>query len=169
MVADPGKVLVSEFFDTKKIEIYANGYVKVSSLLGIINKGTIEKLIAVDGSSEVSKKSGLGRAAGAIFTGGLNLAVSNLRGNAFLNIITENQTHSIMVEAPTPSDLKALSVLVATGKSLAQRAASNTSAPIPAAPAAKDLATQLLELDGLHKSGVLTDEEFSAAKSRLLG
>jgi hypothetical protein len=169
MVADPGKVLVSEFFDTKKIEIYANGYVKVSSLLGIINKGTIEKLIAVDGSSEVSKKSGLGRAAGAIFTGGLNLAVSNLRGNAFLNIITENQTHSIMVEAPTPSDLKALSVLVATGKSLAQRAASNNSASIPTDPATKDLATQLLELDGLHKSGVLTDEEFSAAKSRLLG
>ena len=168
MVADPGKVLVSEFFDTKKIEIYANGYVKVSSLLGIINKGTIEKLIAVDGSSEVSKKSGLGRAAGAIFTGGLNLAVSNLRGNAFLNIITENQTHSIMVEAPTPSDLKALSVLVATGKSLAQRAASNNSASIPTAPAAKDLATQLLELDGLHKAGVLSDEEYAKAKNKLL-
>ena len=60
-------------------------------------------------------------------------------------------------------------MLVATGKSLAQRAASNNSASIPTAPAAKDLATQLLELDGLHKSGVLTDEEFSAAKSRLLG
>ena len=169
MVADPGKLLVSEIFNSKKIEIYANGYVKVSSIFGIINKGSIEKLIAVDGSSEVSKKSGLGRAAGAIFTGGLNLAVSNLRGNAFLNIITEDQTHSIMVEAPTPSDLKALNVLVATGKSLAQRAASNNSASIPTAPAAKDLATQLLELDGLHKAGVLTDEEFSAAKSRLLG
>lgn len=169
MVADPGILLVSEIFNSKKIDIYANGFVKVSSILGIINKGAIEKLIAVHGSSEVSKKSGLGRAAGAIFTGGLNLAVSNLRGNAFLNIITENQTHSIMVEAPTPSDLKALNVLVATGNSLAQRVSSNTAASVPAAPAAKDLATQLLELDGLHKSGVLTDEEFSAAKSRLLG
>jgi hypothetical protein len=169
MAADPGKLLVTEIFNTKKIEIYANGYVKVSSIFGIINKGTIEKLVAVDGSSEVTKKSGLGRAAGAVFTGGLNLAVSNLRGNAFLNIITENQTHSIMVEAPTPSDLKALNVLVATGKSLAQRSASSTSESTPPAPAAKDLATQLLELDGLHKSGVLTDQEFSAAKSRLLG
>ena len=169
MTADPGKILVNEIFHTKTIRLYSNGYVQVSSILGILDKGRLEKLVAVDGSAEVTKKTGLGRAAGAIFTGGLNLAVSNLRGNAFLNIITENQTHSIMVEAPTPSDLKALNVLVATGKSLAQRASSNTSESTPPAPAAKDLATQLLELDGLHKSGVLTDQEFSAAKSRLLG
>lgn len=163
-----GKLLISEIFHTKKIQIYANGYVQVSSILGILNKGKIEKLIAVDGSSEVTKKTGLGRAAGAVFTMGMNLAVSNLRGNAFLNIITENQTHSIMVEAPTPSDLKALSVILATGKSLAGRQASTNSSPAQQMPASKDLATQLSELDALHKSGILNDEEYSKAKGKLL-
>lgn len=168
MAADPGKLLVSEIFHTKTIKLYSNGYVQVSSILGILDKGRLEKLVAVDGSAEVTKKTGLGRAAGAIFTGGLNLAVSNLRGNAFLNIITENQTHSIMVEAPTPSDLKALNVIVATAKTLSQRASAASEAKNSSAPPSKDLATQLVELDQLHKSGVLSDEEYSKAKGKLL-
>ena len=168
MGSEEGKLLISEIFHTKKIQIYENGFVHVSSMLGIMNKGKIEKLIAVDGSSEVSKKTGLGRAAGAVFTMGMNLAVSNLRGNAFLNIITENQTHSIMVEAPTPRDLKALSVILATGKSLASRQALTNSAQVQSMPASKDLATQLSELGALHKAGILSDEEYSKAKSKLL-
>ena len=41
----------------------------------------------------------------------------------------------------------------------------------PAAPAAppKDVTAELQKLADLHKSGVLTDEEFTAAKKKLLG
>jgi len=42
----------------------------------------------------------------------------------------------------------------------------------PAAPAAappKDVTAELQKLADLHKSGVLTDEEFAAAKKKLLG
>ena len=39
----------------------------------------------------------------------------------------------------------------------------------PAAPAADDLTTQLQRLGDLHASGTLTDDEFTAAKARLLG
>ncbi|OPC79951.1 hypothetical protein B4N89_02415 [Embleya scabrispora] len=44
-------------------------------------------------------------------------------------------------------------------------------APAQAAPAAApaDMATQLRQLGELHAAGVLTDAEFTAAKSRLLG
>jgi hypothetical protein len=46
-------------------------------------------------------------------------------------------------------------------------------APVaPAAPAAappKDVSAELQKLADLHKSGVLTDEEFTAAKKKLLG
>ena len=45
-------------------------------------------------------------------------------------------------------------------------------AAAPAAPAAapaKDVTAELQKLADLHKSGVLTDEEFSAAKKKLLG
>jgi len=38
----------------------------------------------------------------------------------------------------------------------------------PAAPT-KDVTAELQKLADLHKSGVLTDEEFSAAKKKLLG
>lgn len=41
-------------------------------------------------------------------------------------------------------------------------------APEPA-PARPDLYDQLTQLSSLHERGALTDEEFSAAKARLLG
>ena len=39
----------------------------------------------------------------------------------------------------------------------------------PAAPEADDLVTQLHRLGDLHAAGTLTDDEFAAAKARLLG
>jgi hypothetical protein len=41
--------------------------------------------------------------------------------------------------------------------------------PPPAAPAAEDQTAQLQNLAQLHQQGVLTDEEFAAAKAKLLG
>ncbi len=41
--------------------------------------------------------------------------------------------------------------------------------PAPAAAPAADPIEQLKELGELHKSGVLTDEEFAAQKAKLLG
>ena len=41
--------------------------------------------------------------------------------------------------------------------------------PAPAAPAQSDLTGQLAKLGELHNQGVLSDEEFAAAKQRLLG
>ena len=45
-------------------------------------------------------------------------------------------------------------------------------APVPAAPAAPsmdDKIEQLKQLGALHEQGILTDEEFAAQKTRLLG
>jgi hypothetical protein len=41
-------------------------------------------------------------------------------------------------------------------------------APAPAAAPANDLNSQLMQLAQLHNAGVLTDEEFAAAKAKLL-
>jgi hypothetical protein len=41
-------------------------------------------------------------------------------------------------------------------------------APPPPAPAAADPMEKLKELGQLHESGVLTDEEFTAAKAKIL-
>jgi multidrug resistance efflux pump len=51
-----------------------------------------------------------------------------------------------------------------------QGAAEAMAAAPPAASApTKDVTTELQKLADLHKSGVLTDEEFTAAKKKLLG
>jgi hypothetical protein len=49
-----------------------------------------------------------------------------------------------------------------------QQGAAEAMATAPAAPT-KDVTTELQKLADLHKSGVLTDEEFAAAKKKLLG
>jgi predicted lipid-binding transport protein (Tim44 family) len=41
-------------------------------------------------------------------------------------------------------------------------------APVEPAPAGTDLTAQLQQLAQLHDSGILTDEEFAAAKQKLL-
>jgi len=50
----------------------------------------------------------------------------------------------------------------------AERAAAPVAAP-PAATPQSSVADRLVELGKLHTSGVLTDDEFTAAKKRLLG
>ena len=47
--------------------------------------------------------------------------------------------------------------------------AAQQQAPPPPAPAADDQAAQLQNLAELHSQGVLTDDEFAAAKAKLLG
>jgi len=49
-----------------------------------------------------------------------------------------------------------------------QQGAAEAMAAAPAAPP-KDVTTELQKLADMHKSGVLTDEEFAAAKKKLLG
>jgi uncharacterized membrane protein YebE (DUF533 family) len=49
------------------------------------------------------------------------------------------------------------------------QAAPPQAAPAPAAPAPADTTAELERLAKLHESGALNDEEFAAAKSKLLG
>ncbi|MDW5564140.1 MAG: SHOCT domain-containing protein [Methanomassiliicoccus sp.] len=56
------------------------------------------------------------------------------------------------------------------GRTEAQQAAPPASAPPPAPPAGgQDLTAQLQNLASLHSQGVLSDEEYAAAKKKLLG
>jgi membrane protease subunit (stomatin/prohibitin family) len=50
-----------------------------------------------------------------------------------------------------------------------QQQAAAQPAPQAAAPASTDSTTELKKLADLHASGVLTDEEFAAAKKKALG
>jgi hypothetical protein len=51
----------------------------------------------------------------------------------------------------------------------AQAAATPAPAAAPAAPAADSQTEQLTNLANLHAQGILSDEEFTAAKAKILG
>ena len=51
----------------------------------------------------------------------------------------------------------------------AQQPAAAPAAPAPAAGAGDDVIAQLKKLGELHQAGILNDEEFAAAKAKILG
>jgi hypothetical protein len=62
-----------------------------------------------------------------------------------------------------------VSHVAASNAAAQQAAADQAAAPVPApAPAAPDINTQIQQLAQMHTTGVLTDEEFAAAKAKLL-
>lgn len=54
-------------------------------------------------------------------------------------------------------------------KYAAQDAANNPAPAAPAAPATDDTTEKLQQLASLHAQGILSDEEFAAAKAKALG
>jgi len=56
----------------------------------------------------------------------------------------------------------------AAAQAVANAQAAQAPAPAPAAPAADDLMAKLSQLAQLHAQGILSDDEFAAAKAKLL-
>lgn len=164
-----GAVTAEGIFKTKKVTIYSLGFVKVGGLFG---GGSIEKLLDIFGESDITKKTGLGRAATAVFTAGLNIVLTpNQRGNLYLSISTPSQTHSLMKEMPTESDLRLMNKLVSAGKAaISLRDVTPSGAPASTDRAEPVGVDQSLErLAKLHKDGLLDESEYKASKAKLLG
>ena len=170
--ANYGSVVVSRGFATKWITIYSQGFIKVSSGMGAF-KGGVEKLLDIFGETDITRKSGLGRTAGAVLTLGANVLLSpGQRGNVYLTITTDRDTYSIMWSRPDANSIRAMNELVSAGKSVIARAnaVSNFGAAQPVVQqGSPDLATQLANLAQLRDSGVLSEDEFEKAKAKLLG
>ncbi len=164
-----GSVTAEGIFSIHKVTIYSMGYVKVG---GIFGGGSIQKLLDIFGESDITKKTGLGRTATAILTGGINLALlPNQRGNVYLSVSTPSKTHSLMKELPTEYDLRLMNKLVSAGKAAISRrdsVANEVKAPA-GKPAAVGVDQSLENLVKLHKEGLLDDAEYKAAKAKLLG
>jgi membrane protease subunit (stomatin/prohibitin family) len=60
-------------------------------------------------------------------------------------------------------------VIAGTANAVTTRHQERAQQQAAAAPAADDLAAQIQRLGDLHAAGTLTDDEFAAAKARLLG
>jgi multidrug resistance efflux pump len=74
-----------------------------------------------------------------------------------------------MGQAQAQQQAQAQSQQQAAVEQAKQQGAAEAQAAAPASAPAKDVTAELQKLADLHKSGVLTDEEFTAAKKKLLG
>jgi len=165
-----GNVLIIEKFARKKIKIFENGYVSIDGK-------SPEKLVSADGSADVTKKTGPGRAIGgiaAIATGQILLAGSsnNRRGDVYLTLNTEAEVYALSIDLKNThseeNPVEVMNKILATCKRvIAVNDVSNMQPnQVPVGP---DLATQISSLNDLFQSGVLSEEEFNAAKAKILG
>ncbi len=169
-----GKKVASEIFAHKSVSIYANGYVKIRGLLG----GSPAKLHAISASVDVTKKSGLGRAAGAVATTGISLMGSTRRGDAYLIIVSDRGTHQLHTDAPYAHDIKAARTLEAAGQAVLSSIKHQAAFPppsgspvIPPEPQQREMpvADQIREMKALLDEGVISQEEFDKFKASILG
>lgn len=177
-----GNVVADEVCGGKRVWIYSKGFVAV----GVFSPGTPERLLGINGSADVAKKTAIGRGAVAVLTGGANLVLTpNKRGDIYLSITTPTRTHMIHMSPPTERDMKAMHKLQGSGQALIERlqnesliSATRTAPPAqqpqqvhssPSALNVEDLGSQLEKLLALHKAGALDDAEFKAAKAKLIG
>lgn len=153
-----------EVFGGKTIRFYQNGYVS----LGFIGAGEPEKLLAIDVNVDVQKKTGLGRAIVGVATVGLNVATtSNMRGDIWVSITTDKKMHMLHTTPPSESSVKSARKIEALAKAclsgttgIAERRVSEIKD--------SDLAEQISKLKALRDSGALSEQEFVAAKAKLL-
>lgn len=162
-----GDRVESASFGGKAVEIYSKGYVRVAVFL---TKNTaFERLVSIESSANVAKKSAAGRAAGAVLTAGLNLYASNKRGDAFLTIMTDKRAIVLHEDPPTAMGLRNSKKLEAAGQAVitATADAPAASAP-PIAARTVGVRERLQQLSELHSDGLITDADFEAKKAQLL-
>lgn len=164
-----GQELITAGFASWTITIFANGYVRVSALLGLV-AGEIEELHAISGGTDITKKTGVGRAAGAVLTSGLNLVSPNQRGNVYLTISTSRDTYALSSQNPTSTSIANMQALVSAGTGVLDRVEARRRVKNGSEQSTQptDLSTQLRNLAELRSSGMLTEEEFAKAKTKLL-
>lgn len=168
--ADPetvGRTVESERFGGKTITIYANGYVQVA---GLFSSPPPEKLVQIVADVQVTMKTGIGRGAAAVVTGGWSLATTpNKRGDIFLTILTEQQTHKLHTNVPTDEDIKKVKTLEVAGQAVlgsSSRGEASNSAP---QAVEKSIPDQIREMKALLDEGLVTEEDFEQFKKRLIG
>lgn len=178
-----GRLVASEQFAERRIELYDGGFVRVGGAFGILNgppgaelgKNYIvsydkpfEKLRAIKASTQIQDKSAGARAVASAASFGLSKLASNENRHLFLTISTDRETYSLQEKGGMLRDADGAAMkLELAGQGIIDALASTTTtAP---APPAQSVADQLRDLAGLHRDGVLSDDEFAAAKAKLLG
>ena len=149
------------------VSIYDEGFVKIG--------GRYEELLGISGDTAVSKKSGLGRGVGIVASAvltpfpGINLLLPGQRGRISLTIITDKKTHVLSTDQVHETAVRDYQKLLGAGQAVLQQIQLRTIAGVAPDSNAPDLGSQLKQISDLHAQGILSDDEFAAAKTKLLG
>lgn len=132
----------------------------------LMKESAHDRLLGIEHDADsMRRKSVTGRGAAALATGGVSLFASNNRGVVYLTVTGERTgIQTFTTRNPNGELLTSLRSLKAAGDAVM---ANGRDAGSKGA-AQNDVADQLHRLAGLHQAGVLTSEEFTAAKARLL-
>ena len=173
-----GRKVIEEACAGKLVRIYDKGYVRVSGVF--LKEGAVfEKLIAIESSADVAKKTALGRTIMFGATMGLNMLTPNKRGDMYLTIATDRTTHMLHMSPPTERELKAMHKIATSGQgvlnSIERQASSNHTASSPSSAtqpvgdtSQSSVIDELTKLVALRDAGALSEDEFSALKAELL-
>ena len=169
--ADPlfetcGRLVARDRFGSKDIAVYEKGFVRI----GLIKLGEPEKLVSISAHDNTSKKTGIGRVAAGVLTLGANqFLAESQRGDLLLVIVTDKQTYTLRANPPDNRSVRALQTLAAAGESVLSSHPVQPSIVVGAeSVSGRSLAEELKDLKALLDEGVLSEEEFHQAKSRLL-
>ena len=164
-----GRKVLDEVCAGRRVRLYENCYVRVAYV-----GGEFEKLLGVSGTADVAKKTALGRTLAAGATLGLSLLSPNKRGDMYLTITTDRKTHQMHMSPPTELELKSMhkisttaAALLSSEISLQHDPSAVTRAPLEQG-APVSIADELKKLTELLSQGMITEEEFVLAKSKIL-
>lgn len=158
----------------------ARGLVDAYTTMRIFDDGTFDtksgfgkwsepdRLIGFDHDADsMRRKSVTGRGGAALATGGLSLLASNNRGVVYVTV-TGHRTAVRTFTTRNPSGTVLSSIRALKAAADVVLAAAQPQASVASAASAESLPAQLQKLADLRESGVLSQEEFAAAKARLL-
>jgi hypothetical protein len=158
-----GREVAVEMLTMGTIRIFEKGYVSVGGMF--MGRGPVEKLKSFEVfNNNLTKKTGLGRGAAALVTGGLNLLSPNTRGNIIVTIVTDANVHTGEL-LPQVQMIRSVNILQAAAQSVLE---SNSKETPAAVTQGDDLSASLERLVKLRDSGALSQEEFEQAKAKLL-
>jgi multidrug efflux pump subunit AcrA (membrane-fusion protein) len=164
-----GNPVLSTLFGLTLVTIFENGYVRIGSGFDALP----DKLISIQGHADITKKTAVGRTVaglGLIAIGSLplNIYAPSRRGDLTLTIVTDRETKVLHVGYASDIALEALRKLDAVGNAIIS-GNQNKGASQNTRVTDESLSAEILKLNQLYEAGILTQTEFTAAKSKLLG
>lgn len=168
-----GKLVVESACAGKTVQIYSKGYVRIYGFFG--RDAPYQKLLGISASADVSKKTVIGRGIVAAMTLGANLMYTpNKRGDLYLTISTDQETHVLHMSPPSKRDLQAMHKLATAGQAVLDTVGNlhvRIDTPMDRnneSIGSLSIAEEISKLGVLRDSGLLSEDEFLSAKRKLL-